>query len=70
MSRIDPKFTCECSGKYLYSNKSKHLKTEKHNRWLEVQQLLLTLNNKGIQIPQSSTSFSSLLTYLNTLPNI
>ena len=28
--RINEKFTCECGGKYVYSNKARHLKSKKH----------------------------------------
>lgn len=31
------KFECECGGKYIRTLKSQHLKTKKHQRWLESQ---------------------------------
>ena len=70
MYHIDPKFICECSGSYSYSNKSKHLKTNKHMRWKEEKQLELALINKGIQIPITQTSCTTVLTYLNLISTI
>ena len=29
----DPKFECECGGKYLDSNKRKHENTKMHRKW-------------------------------------
>jgi hypothetical protein len=34
-ARAITKFTCPCGGKYTYSSKSPHLKTEKHLKYLE-----------------------------------
>ena len=33
--RINEKFTCECGGKYIYSNKARHLKSKKHLNYVE-----------------------------------
>ena len=32
------KFNCECGGKYLFQNKSHHLKTKKHTKFMNSQQ--------------------------------
>ena len=36
---IDRRNTCACSGTYLDSNKSRHLKSDKHLNWLATQRL-------------------------------
>ena len=36
--RINEKVNCECSGKYTMRHKSQHMKTIKHQRYLEAQQ--------------------------------
>ena len=30
-------FNCDCGGKYTYKKKSRHIKTQKHQKWLEKQ---------------------------------
>ena len=32
--KINEKFTCECGGKYIYYNKSRHFKTKKHLKFV------------------------------------
>jgi len=34
-AKINQKFNCECGGKYTHSHKPKHLKTNKHKKYLE-----------------------------------
>jgi len=31
------KFNCPCGGKYIHKNKSKHIKTNKHQKWIQLQ---------------------------------
>ena len=38
--KIKAKFTCPCGGKYTYSGKSTHLKTERHLKYLEELELV------------------------------
>ena len=33
--KLNEKFDCECGGKYLYSHKSAHIKTAKHQNFLQ-----------------------------------
>ena len=35
--KINEKFECECRGKYTHANKSHHIKTNKHQKYLESQ---------------------------------
>jgi len=32
--KINKKFNCECGGKYTHTSKARHLKTNKHQKWL------------------------------------
>jgi hypothetical protein len=34
--KLNQKFNCECGGKYTHANKSKHLKSKKHQEYLQV----------------------------------
>jgi len=33
--KLRKKFLCECGGKYSYNSKSRHFKTDKHQKWLK-----------------------------------
>lgn len=33
-NKLNKKFDCECGGKYIYCHKSKHFKTNKHQKYL------------------------------------
>jgi hypothetical protein len=35
--KLKEKFECPCGGQYVYDNKSKHFKTNKHQKWLKFQ---------------------------------
>lgn len=35
--KFKEKFNCQCGGKYTYESKSKHLNTQKHQKWVETQ---------------------------------
>jgi len=35
LEKSKEKFTCSCGGKYCYSNRSTHMKTKKHQKYLE-----------------------------------
>ena len=35
--KLEEKFECECRGKYTHANKSHHIKTNKHQKYLESQ---------------------------------
>lgn len=32
--KLNTKITCECGGKHTYANKTRHEKTNKHQKWL------------------------------------
>ena len=35
--KVNKKMTCDCGGKYTYNNKTRHLKTPKHQNWVQSQ---------------------------------
>jgi len=35
--KLNEKFTCSCGGKYIHCNRSRHMKTKKHQKYLEEQ---------------------------------
>lgn len=37
-TRLSKKYECECGGRYTILNKSQHLKTQKHKKFLEPKQ--------------------------------
>jgi hypothetical protein len=35
--KLNTKYICECGGRYSYSSKTRHDKTQKHQKWLQTQ---------------------------------
>ena len=41
IERLTTKIECPCGGKFQFMNKSAHLRTQKHNKWLESQSKII-----------------------------